>query len=267
MDLAAVRELFDAEMRREASPERPGMELEDTGDVVRQTGGEGDWNGVLWSRLTAAGADAAIAEQVRHYGALGLDFEWKHYSHDLPDDLPQRLLAAGFEPEGPEALMVAEAAALQTAPQLPDGVRLVEVTDRAGVDLMVRAHELAFEGSPAQLSARLGGRVLAQLTQAPETISVVVALAGGEPVSAARAEFLPGKQFAGLWGGGTVPGWRGKGLYRALIAHRARTAAARGYRYLQTDAVLDTSRPILERLGFVQLSLTTPYNYRVETAG
>ncbi|MGW7413765.1 GNAT family N-acetyltransferase [Streptomyces sp. NPDC054863] len=257
MDPAAVRELFDTEMRREARPERPGISLERVGGVVRQTGGKDDWNAVLWSGLTGESADAAIAEQIRHYGALGLPFEWKHFSHDLPEDLPQRLLAAGFVPEGPEAVMVAEAADLATEPQLPDGVRLVEVTDEAGVDLMVRAHEVAF----GEDSKKIGRRTLAQLAQAPESVLAVVALAGGEPVSAARAEFPPGTRFASLWGGGTAPEWRGRGIYRALIAHRARAAVARGYPYLQTDAVLDTSRPILQRLGFAQLSITTPYNY------
>ena len=34
----------------------------------------------------------------------------------------------------------------------------------------------------------------------------------------------PARRFAGLWGGGTVEGWRGRGIYRALVAHRARAA-------------------------------------------
>ncbi|MCX5207215.1 GNAT family N-acetyltransferase [Streptomyces sp. NBC_00237] len=260
MHLDAVRELFDTEMRREAEGERLGP---DFGHVVRHTGGAAGWNAVLWADLTEDTADAAIAEQVRHYTALGLDFEWKHYSHDRPEDLPQRLLAAGFVPEGPEAVMVAETEGLDVEPVLPDGVRLVEVTDKAGIDLMVRAHELAFGHD----STRIGTGVLAQLADAPDTVAVVVAMAGDEPVSAARAEFAPGTQFASLWGGGTAPEWRGKGIYRALVAHRARLAAARGYRYLQSDAVLDTSRPILQRLGFAQLSITTPYNYAPQKAG
>lgn len=74
-------------------------------------------------------------------------------------------------------------------------------------------------------------------------------------------ELHPGSGFAGLWGGGTVPAWRGKGIYRALVAHRARSAAEGGYRYLQVDAS-DQSRPILQRLGFLALSTTTPYEYR-----
>ncbi|MFD3518411.1 GNAT family N-acetyltransferase [Streptomyces sp. NPDC058657] len=257
MDLARVQELFDTEMRRDAATDRPGNTLERTGGVVRQTGGADDWNGILWSGLTADTADAAIAAQIRHYSDRGLPFEWKLYSHDEPHDLGQRLLAAGFEPEEPEALMVAETAALPAGPPLPDGVRLLPVTDRAGVELLVRAHEAAF----GEDGAHLGARVLAQLTEAPERISAVVAMAGDEPVSGARAEFPPGARFAGLWGGGTTAAWRGKGIYRALVAHRAHQAAERGYRYLQVDA-MDTSRPILERLGFVRLTTTTPYNYQ-----
>lgn len=57
----------------------------------------------------------------------------------------------------------------------------------------------------------------------------------------------------------------GRGIYRALVAHRARIAAERGYRYLQVDASSE-SRPILHRLGFVPLSTTTPYTYRPHTA-
>jgi GNAT superfamily N-acetyltransferase len=75
-------------------------------------------------------------------------------------------------------------------------------------------------------------------------------------------ELIPGTRFAGLWGGGTVEAWRGRGIYRALVAHRARIAADRGYRYLQVDAS-DESRPILERLGFAPLTTTTPYVHPV----
>ncbi|WP_050776729.1 hypothetical protein [Streptomyces sp. SPB074] len=50
----------------------------------------------------------------------------------------------------------------------------------------------------------------------------------------------------------------GRGLYRATVAARARIAAARGVRYLQVDASAD-SAPILRRLGFLELTTTTPY--------
>jgi GNAT superfamily N-acetyltransferase len=87
---------------------------------------------------------------------------------------------------------------------------------------------------------------------------MVLAMAGDQPVCSARIEFLPGTSFASLWGGGTLPGWRGQGIYRALVAFRAQLAADRGYRYLYVDASPD-SQPILARLGFSRLARTTPY--------
>ncbi len=42
------------------------------------------------------------------------------------------------------------------------------------------------------------------------------------------------------------------------MARRAEAATERGVRYLQVDAS-DDSRPILERLGFVAVTTTTPY--------
>ncbi len=57
---------------------------------------------------------------------------------------------------------------------------------------------------------------------------------------------------------GQLPAWRRRGVFRALVAHRATLASARGFRYLQVDA-LPPSRPILKRLGFVELATTTPF--------
>ena len=249
-----TRETFDRLMRREIRPDSPATRVERTGRVVRQTGTADDWNGVVWSDLDEHTADAAIAEQIRHFDALGLEFEWKHYAHDRPADLPARLLAAGFTPEPPEALMVADVREQPTEVVVPEGVRLVPVTDAAGVDLVARVHTLAFE----QEAARFRNRLLAQLTEDPDHTVAVIAMADDRPICAARMELHAGTGFASLWGGGTDPAWRGRGVYRALVAHRAGIAAARGYRHLQVDAS-DQSRPILERLGFAVLSTTTPY--------
>jgi GNAT superfamily N-acetyltransferase len=256
MDHAMVLSLHDRDLREGARPDGPGARVERTGGVVRQVADAHGWNGVLWSDLDETDADAAIAEQIAYFTGLGRDFEWKLYGHDLPTDLGQRLTAAGFTSEPQETLMVGEITALTLDAELPDGIRLLPATDRAGVDLVADVHEKAFGTD----SSRLRAQLLAQLATDPDTVVAVVALAGDEPVSAARMELVPGTRFAGLWGGGTVEGWRGRGIYRALVAHRARIAADRGYRYLQVDAS-DQSRPILERLGLAPLTTTTPYLY------
>ncbi|MFD4482931.1 GNAT family N-acetyltransferase [Streptomyces sp. NPDC058471] len=261
MNHEAVWAVYDRQIRRGAQTGSPGARVEHVGNVIRQIGAEHDWNGIHWADLDAATADAAITEQVRHFTSEGRTFEWKLYTQDRPTDLADRLLAAGFVPEPPETVMVAEVAGLSVEPDVPQGVRLVPVTDAAGVRLMADAHEIAFGEEGSGLSERLSKRVLTQLAETPESIVAVVAMAGDAPVSSARMEFYPGTDFAGLWGGGTAPEWRGKGIYRALVAYRARVAAERGCRYLQVDAS-DDSRPILQRLGFVPLSVTTPYVYQ-----
>jgi len=255
MDNTAVLALFDRQIRREHRGERPEDVVETVDGVVRQMGSAEGWSGVLWSDLDEDTVDAAIDGQVRHFAGLGREFEWKHYSHDHPADLGERLLKAGFVPEDPEALMVAEIASLPTEPVLPEGVRIERVTDAAGVQLMIEAHNAAF-GHPS----RQAEQVLSQIEQDPDSLIALVVLAGERPVCGARLEFHQGTDFASLWGGGTVPEWRGKGIYKATVAWRTRLAAELGYRYLQVDAS-DDSRPILARLGFERLSTTTPYNY------
>ncbi|MGF1428727.1 GNAT family N-acetyltransferase [Kitasatospora sp. LaBMicrA B282] len=257
LDPDEILAAYDREARRHRPPDGPGAVIEQVGPVVRQDGGPNGWSGVLWSDLDERSADAAIAEQIRHFGALGREFEWKHYSHDAPADLADRLRAAGLVAEPPETLMVAEAAPLTGEVPLPEGIRLRTEADRTAIELLGEAHRRAFGTDGAKLTRSL----LEVLDSAPETLAVVVALAGDEPVCGARMELLPNTSFAGLWGGGTAPEWRGRGIYRALVAHRARLAVERGYRYLQVDAS-DQSRPILARLGFTALSVTTPFNYQ-----
>ena len=250
-----MRAAFDAQIRRNSRAGEPGAVVEADAGVLRWLAPGTQTSYITWSELTRDSADAVIAAQVRYFAARGTPVEWTLYDYDQPADLAQRLLAAGFVPDDKELMLVAETAATDCDVKLPDGVRLDLVTDAAGVEAMMAVQDLAFTGHP---SPELGERLATQLREAPELVQMVVAMAGDEPVSAARVEFIPGTDFAGLWGGGTVPAWRGRGIFRALVAYRAGLAAARGYRYLQVDA-LPTSRPILQRLGFEPVAATTPY--------
>ena len=258
MDDAALRAAFDEQVRRRTRADAPGAHAERAGVLVRRVATDGSgWSGITWSGL--AGPDAAdrvITAQARYFAGLGLPFEWKLYDYDQPPDLGDRLAAAGFVPEEEEAVMVAEVADLVTQASVPDGVTLQPVTTEAGLGRFIQVHEQVFGGD----HSRLRQSMLTQLREAPGRTSMVLALAGDEPVSAARVELPGGTQFAGLWGGGTMPAWRGRGIYRALVAYRAGLAAERGYRYLTVDASAD-SEPILRRLGFRCLARTTPYQW------
>src|SRR4051812_49865076 len=98
----------------------------------------------------------------------------------------------------------------------------------------------------------------AERTANPDGSGIVVAEAGDAIVCAGWVRFESGTEFATLWGGATLPAWRGRGIYRALVARRAQLVAQRGRRYIGVDAS-DDSRPILERLRFVPGTATTPY--------
>jgi ribosomal protein S18 acetylase RimI-like enzyme len=255
MDPAGALAAYNAQNRRSVQPDGSGARVEADRHVVRWMTVDGrGWSGITWSDLDEANADRVIADQVALFRDRNERFEWKLYDYDQPPDLGRRLRAAGFAAEDEEVLMVAEVAAVAAPVELPAGVRLLPVTDEAGVGLLIDVHERVFGTDHSQLRQSL----LAQLRDLPEVTGMVVAMAGDEPVCSARIEFLPGTEFAGMWGGGTLPRWRGRGIYRALVAYRAGLAAARGYRYLQVDASPD-SRPILERLGFTRLARTTPY--------
>jgi GNAT superfamily N-acetyltransferase len=128
--------------------------------------------------------------------------------------------------------------------------------DQAGVDALVQVHDEVFGGN----HRAIGATVLTGLGSAPPSVAAVVAMAGGSPISSGRVEFPNGADFATIWGGGTLSAWRGRGVFRALVAYRAALALQRGYRYLQVDASAE-SRPILLRLGFVELAKTTPFRY------
>jgi len=253
MDTAAVRRAFDEQVRQRPHPGGAGGHVEHADGVVRVLGG--GWAGVTWSALDAAGADAAVAAQVDRFRGLG-PWEWKHYSYDQPPDLPERLRAAGFTAEPAETLLVAEIADLDLRAALPAGVTLRPVVDDEGIAALVRLHDEVFGGDHAPLGAALA----AQAAEDPDSVGAVLAVAEGRPVAGGRVEMVRGSAFAGLWGGGTLPAWRGRGVFRALVASRAALAAAAGFRYLQVDASAD-SRPILGRLGFVELATTTPFTY------
>ena len=249
---------FDEQMRR--SPVAgPGVQVETEERLTRTVGTDGSWAAVVWSDLTETDADEAIAaERARATGAL----EWKLYSHDRPADLPDRLKAAGFRPEPVETLLVAEVADLDLPVHPVEGVRVATVEDPSGVDTMLRVHDAVF--GPGTTHPSVVEAVRTALTLRPRPIEAVIAWAGDEPVSAGRVEFHDGTDFASMWGGGTLPAWRGRGVFRALVGHRARLARDRGFRYLQVDA-MPTSRPILEGMGFQPLAETTPWMY--EPAG
>lgn len=261
-----LREQYDDQLRREA--EVPGAErVDETGPLLRAVM---PWGGFVTYRdlggLTGAALDELVADTVAFFRDRTdvARFEWKTRGHDAPVDLPVRLVAHGLEAEPEETVMIGEARALAVEVALPDGV----VVRRAGEDgdlvedvrRMLALQDSVFgagRGPSLEDVVRpvLSGEEEAWLAEANDPAGP----AGPTTVvSAGRLSPVPGTRFAGLWGGATLPGWRGRGIYRALVAARARSALDRGVELLHSDCT-PMSRPILERAGLLPVTTTTPY--------
>jgi GNAT superfamily N-acetyltransferase len=254
-DLAGLLAAYDAQMREEPPQPPPGLRYEHDGPLMRVVGRhQGFISTPRDMGLRGAELDALIAAQRDYFAARNESVEWKTWAYDEPADLPDRLRAAGFEPETLETVVIGLASEMAAEPVLPDGVTLRAVTADADMHAIGRMQTIVWDEDCSWQA----GELIAAVATIPGEISVWVAEAGGEVVSAARLEFRPGTDFAGLWGGSTLKQWRGKGIYRALVAKRAQLAVARGVRYLQVDASPD-SAPILRRLGFRAVTTTTPY--------
>ena len=121
--------------------------------MVRVSGGpSGGW--ILYrdlGGLEGAELDELIARQVAFFAERGERFEWKLHGHDRPADLPERLLAAGFEPDELETIVIARVEDIAAEPVLPEGVSLREVTERSDLDRIARMEEAVW-GEPSRIA-------------------------------------------------------------------------------------------------------------------
>ena len=212
----------------------------------------------------AAGIRRLVAAALDHYRAdpAITKVEWKSRGHDVAPGLHEALVEHGFVPEQPESIMIGEARSLAVDVRLPDGVTLRQVTEEPDVRAMSAMADEVF-GEP--VDPRTPDVLMKRLVRDPG-MEIWVAEADGRIVCAGRLERVAGTEFAGLWGGATRPEWRGRGIYRALTAARARSALRMGATLLHSDST-EYSRPILERSGFVAVSTTTPYIWRRQGDG
>lgn len=247
-------ELFDREMRRIPSFDDPRFRWETDGPVVRLVGPSAlsRENAVIYSHDAAGAIDA----QVEHFRKLGHDFEWKVYGHDVPADLGDRLTARGFVREQPEALLILDLETDDAAFPCPDGCTIERVTGEAGIAEAVRLQEDVWKRPLGWFRDTLRATM-----SAGDSLALFLARCGGRPASSAHVQFTKTGRFATLGGAGTHPDFRGRGIYRALVAARVSEARRRGVRYLVAEAWPD-SRPILERLGFRFQTMLAAYTWR-----
>lgn len=258
-DPVALLRVYDDQLRTDA--ETPGAVTVDRLGPLRLATFPGGRGFISYRDLE--GADAAtirgwVVEALAHFVANPdvVDVEWKTRGHDVAPGLHESLVDAGFVPGEPESVMMGDAEGLAVDVPLPEGVTLRRLTEEADIRAMSAMADEAF-GEP--VSTRRADDLLFRLSR-DDGMEIWVAEADGVMVSSGRLEPVAGTDVAGVWGGSTLVAWRGKGIYRALTAVRARSALRMGKTILHSDST-EYSRPILERSGLVKVTTTTPYEW------
>lgn len=224
--------------------------------LVRFPGGRGFVTHRDLSEAHRTDLDDLMAAALAHFEADPhvAQVEWKTRGHDHAPGLHEMLVAHDFVAKDPESIMLGDARHLTGHVALPEGVTLRRITTQRDVWAMSTMTDEVF-GEPAD-AAR--AQTLWLRASSGMDAELWVAEAEGDIVSAGRLELVPDSDFAGIWGGATRPQWRGRGIYRALTAARARSALRMGRTLIHSDST-EFSRPILERAGLIKVSTTTPY--------
>jgi len=194
-------------------------------------------------------ADQVIDEvlaRVRHWGMLGV--AWWVSDATRPADTEDRLRARGGKRIDAVHIMARDLRGGLPELDIPAGVSVELVTDertfRAASMVTVRGwgrkepseRDIAKDLTDAlnDLAAWTGFRVLASV--------------GGQAASSGGCT-LNG-QVAQLWGAVTLPAFRRRGSYRAVLAERLRLAREHGAGLALVKGRVETSGPILLRAGF-----------------
>ena len=258
MDTAGIMALYDDTMRRDPASVPPGFRLVSRPGLTAIIGPTAaiEDNCLIFTRPDAAAPAEHIATAMAMFATLGHGFEWKLYHHDDPTGtLAAGLLARGFVAGEVETLMALDLAATGPPPSSDADIRRLETP--AQLADIVAVQDAVWGGDHRGLAEGLA----AEWRALPDRLAVYVAYVEGRPASTGWIRFHPGRDFADLWGGSTLPDHRGRGLYRGLVAARADEARRHGVRYLTVDAG-DDSRPILARLGFQAIDRITPHLWR-----
>lgn len=159
--------------------------------------------------LDADGVALLVDAAIDHFGALPevTSVEWKTRAHDRAPGLHDALVARGFVPEDPESIMIGEARLLAQHVDIPPQVTIRRSRSDDEVLAAGEVQGLVFDDPDWRARAE---SLIARLHEKAST-ELWVALVDDMVVSAGRLEPVADTEFAGLWGGATLPEWRGKG--------------------------------------------------------
>jgi GNAT superfamily N-acetyltransferase len=236
---AAAKAPFDLPMLRPDSRviKRPGWY-----QIITPSAPGALLNEVVLSQVDAAEAERTIDEVIAMYQADGHPVKWCVGPWTKPEDFGDRLARRGFSSWDVRGM------AIDTSHHVaaPETIAVEEVREESldrFVTVSMRGWSFAAEQSKAEIETHMTA-----LRANPRIAHFFAAVVNGETVGTSGL-FIKGDH-AYLVAAQVLPEFRGRGVYRALVAARLEFLARMGITLAVTHAREATSAPILEHLGF-----------------
>jgi hypothetical protein len=209
------------------------------------------WAGVSGVRIEPDEVEALVAE-VRERVAPEKALAWWLDPDTKPPDLHERLLALGLREPRDRGSLLHSLACVEEPPPGPADVHVTRVETfedhLVATELMWDSFDASGERREQQRKHLRAEFVAARDAGVPVTF---LAHVEGRPAGVGRSVYSDRGVFLIA---GSVAIWaRGRGVYRGLVRARWDDAVARGTPALVTEALPDTSYPILKRVGFVDV--------------
>jgi GNAT superfamily N-acetyltransferase len=205
-------------------------------------------NMVTSTDLTEENADGTIELVLDYFSRKQKAFGWMVGPSAAPADLGKRLRKAGLAKLFDAAGMALTDFNLRS--RMNPDVRISE----AGLEEVAVACEALseFQAAPAEV-VRLLYEVLTRDPRLKARFYLAYMKGEKDPVAISAMGLVPGMPVAYLRGVTTNKAFRGRGIYRSLLARRISDARKDGTEAAVIQAILTTTAPICRKLGFFEI--------------
>jgi len=206
------------------------------------------WNRVPRAQLAPETLDAHIEWVTARAQALRIPMQWNIGPSMRPANLGERLLRHGFTDDGEEPAMGVALARLPNALQLPEGVTVERVRDRASLEQWVGAMYAGF-GIPASTIGMFLPAVSRDDLGDAGAARYYLARLHGEPVATAALALAAG--VAGIFAVATVESARRQGIGAAVTLAPLLDARDQGY-HVGVLQASEMGYPVYASIGFTE---------------
>jgi GNAT superfamily N-acetyltransferase len=254
--------LYNETMRRHTMV--PGMVREETPHTVRYTTLTGSYRYVLWFHFDAVDMDARIAQEEAYARLHAKALCWRVHASDQPEGIGAALEQRGYQAESHSVQHFASVAALCATVAPPTRTDRITVRALTTPEALIAQNTVWRDVWPEDDHARYLADDQQKMRDGDTATRYWAAFDGDEPIGAGSLSHPPACPFALLIGGAVRAPWRGRGVYRALLAARFDAAHKMGVTHLAVDASAE-SAPVVAKLGFAPQERVVFYEKKFTT--